>query len=169
MTNTLTTQLRLAIGWQLRKVLDLSTVADQGAVQYDADFANGVETDQADALWHDRRTLLAGASDDLDLASGLTNSLGESLSFAKLKGLFLRNLTLTPDEIIDLGGGSNPFESWLGAGGDAIHVGPGGVLLVWNPATAGYPVAAGTADILRVTNAGASPLDYEVILIGTTS
>lgn len=169
MTTSLSSQLRLTLGWQFQNSLDLSTVADNGSIQLDDDLENGSGLDQANLIWHDQRTLAAAAHDDLDLAGTLTDAFGQTVTFTKLKGLLLHNRATTAGEILHVGGGSNPIVDWIGAGGDLVKVGPAGILLLWNPSLAGYTVTASTADVLRITNAGIGSIDYDILLLGVSA
>lgn len=169
MTTSLTSQLRLTLGWQYQNTLDLSTVADNGSIQLDDDLENGSGLDQANLVWHDRRTLAAAANDDLDLAGVLSSGFGQTVSFAKLKGMLIHNRATSAGEVLHIGGGSNPISDWIGASGDIVKVGPNGILLLWNPSLAGYAVTASTADILRITNAGSGSVDYDILLLGVSS
>lgn len=169
MSDSLAIQLRCTLGWQHDKVLSLSTVADRGSLVTKDDLAYGAGLNQADILWHDRRTLAAVTSEALDLTNSLVDALGQTLTFASVKGLFIQNRATEAGDEILVGGGSEAWASWLGASGDIVRIGPGGVLLVWNPSAAGYAVSDGSADQLRIENPSASEISYDILLLGAAA
>lgn len=170
MAKTLTAELVAKIGWLYQDELDLGNVLDVNSLEVTDELASGTAVDQADLIFHDRRTLTASANDDIDLAGSLVDAFGDTLTFAKIKGILIRNRSTTVGDILNIGGGSANFINWIAAAGDIVKLGPGGVFLLWNPSTAGYAVTATTADILRITEAGgANSVDYDIVLIGTSA
>jgi hypothetical protein len=166
MTDSLAIQLRCTLGWQHDKVLSLSTVADRGSLTAKDDLAYGTGLNQADILWHDRRTLATEASEALDLTNALVDALGQTLTFSAIKGLLIQNRATEAGHEILVGGGSQAWASWLGASGDVVRIGPAGVLLVWNPSAAGYAVSDGSADQLRIENPSDAEISYDILLLG---
>lgn len=166
----LTTQIEFKVGSALSSALDLSSKTKVGL-----DFAktfsltSGVGQSQADQLWFDSRNILASGNDDLDLAGGVTNGLGQTVTFVRIKAIVLysKASNLNP---IHMGGGLSPFSSWVGAAGDILRIMPGGLQVLVAPDPTAYPVTPGSADILRITNsAGGTAVDYEIVLVGTTA
>lgn len=170
MTISLASQLALSIAWQYQNTLDLSTVKDHGVRQLDDALASGTGLDQADLVFHDKRTLSATSSESLDLAGGLTDAFGQSLAFARIKAITIRNLATTAGYHLEVGGAaSNAFVNWVGDASDVLRIGPGGVMQLWNPSAAGYAVTAGTGDLLKINNPNGASLEYEIILIGASA
>jgi hypothetical protein len=170
----LSTTLKVSVDARATKPLDLTTAEDALNEDYKTVLADGTGDDQADLVWHDRRTIAASSNDDLDLAGVLSDAFGDTVSFARIKGIFIRNRSDqqgTPTEAqIQVGGGSNVFASWLGASGDIVKIDAGGMFLLTNPTATAYAVTAGTGDILRVTNNdGSDQAEYDIIVIGATS
>jgi hypothetical protein len=129
--------------------------------------ASGTGLDQADQFWSDSGTLASTASATLDIAGGITNSLNETATFAIVKWLKVRVTSTNTADILSIGGAaSNAWESWVGAAGDIVKVGPGGSFSLENPSAAGYPVAAGSGDQLKLTNGGTNTLSYEIMIVG---
>jgi len=172
MATSLATGLKCALAWHSTKELGLGSVKDAHQLICEDSLANGAGLDQAEELWHDRRTLDPAEAEVLDLAGGLTNAFGDSVAFARIKGLWLANRASAADAVLLVGGGADgsgdqAWASWLGAAGNQVRVGPAGLLLVWNPAAAGFVVGAGTTDRLRIANLSSSSLDYDIVLLGT--
>lgn len=164
---TLNTRIDFTIGATLLNDLDLSASAKVALSLAKAlVLTSGTGAGQADQLWFDKRTILAAANDDLDLAGGITNGLNQTVTFAKLKLMFIFSVAANLNNLT-IGGGSNPLVNWVAAAGDANVVTPGGVLWLFSPGS-GYAVTPGTADILRVANPAGSASDYEIVLAGTT-
>lgn len=169
MALALTLNYDLSLSWTYTNALDLSTPEDRKRLNFLDSLASGTGLDQADRIFHDSRSISTGANDDLDLAGGLTDAFGTTLTFVKIKGIFIKNTATTAGEILNVGGGSAHFINWIGAAGDIVKIGPDGLFVLWNPSAAGYAVTATTADILRITNAGAGTIVYQIILVGTSS
>ncbi len=131
--------------------------------------ADGTGADQMDLIWHDQRVLGTGASENLDLAGGLTDVYGNVLTFVKIKFIYVSAAAANGD-YIQLGGGSNPFINWVANASDIVNVAPGGMFALTAPDANGYGVTATTGDILTVMNAdGAAGATYDIVLGGTSA
>ena len=129
--------------------------------------ANGTAADQADLLFWDKRTL-AATSEELDLAGGLTDAFGNTLTFVKIKGILIHNRSTTATENLAVGGAAaNAFANWVASATDILNVGPSGMLLLWSPMD-GYAVTAGTGDLLKI-DAGTDTITYDILLLGTSA
>lgn len=163
----LTTDIRVQVACAHRGTADLATPSVDLSWVKTIALANGNAANQANALWHDQRTIAASANDDLDLAGVLVDAFGAVLTFTKIKGLFVAAAAANTNDVLVGGLGTNGFFSWLGATGDLVKVGPGGLLALVRPDNAGYAVTAATADLLRVTNgAGGTSVVYDIVLVG---
>lgn len=125
-------------------------------------FANGTGADQANQLWQDSETVAGSRS--LDLAGGVTNALGATVTFTAIKGFRLRAGAANAANITVGGAGSNPFTGWFADSSDKIAVPPGGMIEFINPSAAGWTVTAGTGDILLI--AGTNGDTYKIELFG---
>lgn len=150
--------------------LGLAAYKEQDLTQFT--LADGVLADQADIQYRSApggRTLAASASENLDLSGALTDALGASLVFAKVKAIKIVSDPANTHDIVIGGAASNAFVGPFGAATHTIRLGPGDVWLVTRRDLAGWPVTAGTGDLLKVLNAGAvSPVIYYVNIIGTS-
>lgn len=168
----LTSSVRLAVAAQLSSVLDLGTAVAPARADYSLELASGVGAGQADRIFADRRTLAASATEDLDLAGVLIDALGAAITFVKIKSLIIAAAAANTNNVVVGGASATGFTSWVGAATHTVTVRPGGVLaLLTGPAdAAGYAVAAGTGDLLKVANSGGTtPVTYDVIVIGTSA
>jgi len=149
----------------------LNIGANWPAMQTKLTFGTG--NNQAKNWYLARRTLGAGLNDDLDLSGALTNELGDAgIAFLAIKILLIA--IVAPDGVKKLRVGP-------GAAGAVVtnaFAGPWANVVsaystvdnfahVINMPWAGYPVTAGTADILRINNPGAANVDYNILIAGT--
>jgi hypothetical protein len=168
MATTLTTTLTLLLeAVAQQEGVDLSTPEDRLSLDKSDRLADGISTDQADVLWHDTRTL-AATSEDLDLAGSLTDGMGNTVTFAAVKGILIHNTNTTAGETLTLGGAaSSAFASIFGDSSDKLVIRPDGLALLWAPRV-GYTVTAGTGDKLKV-DAGAATIIYDILIVGTSA
>lgn len=153
---------------QIKSAGDLSFALDRFEKNYIKALTDGTGADQAKNHWHDQRTLGASASENLDLAGGLTNLLGDVLTFTKIKAIFIFAAVANTNDVVI---GNAAANAWVGPFGAATHtlaIKPGGTLLLTAPDVNGYAVTAGTGDQLKVLNGGAGTgVTYDIILVGT--
>ncbi len=167
--------------WAFDKALDQSTTKDEDQARYEKSLTFGTGENQADQMWHDQREITPSTgTDDLDLAGGLTNAFGETITFATIRRIVVINrgeedglggFTETDGEHLLLGnGGANSFNDLFnGVDASEIKVGSGDIFVISKKLT-GFTVTAGSADIFRVNHGGGSKdITYDIIIIGTTA
>ena len=155
---------------------NLTTQLDHGVPGYplrlDANISltNGVGLSQADLVWSDQRTLIASATEDLDLSGVLTNPLGGGLlTFARIKGLFVKAATTNTNNVNVSRPASNGVPIFL-AVSDGIGIPPGGIFVWMAPTAAGIPVTTGTGDLITLTNsAGTTSVVYDIVILGASA
>ena len=163
----LSVNLNAILSWSYTNALDLSTVTDAAQISVSDTLASGTGLDQADQIWHDRRTL-AATSENLDLAGSLTNAFGATLTFARIKGILIKNRTATAGFNLTVGGAAaNQFPLFSDVS-DKLPIGPDGFFFYWDPSAAGKVVTAGTGDQLKI-DAGANTVEYDIVLIGASA
>jgi len=152
-----------------RSGLDLSTAADDLLIDTASVLTSGTTANKADLQFHDQRTIAASGNDDMDLAGGLSDAFGTTLTFVEIVSLLIKAASGNTNNL-DVGGGSNPFLTHLGASGDIVTIRPGGFLWLFAPTNPAYTVTAGTGDILRVTNdAGSTTVTYDIVILGRSA
>jgi len=154
------------------QAFDLTTGVVPLLKEYGAFLTNGVGAGQADRIFHDQRTLSAGANEDLDLnGAGLTDAFGAALAFVRIKGLIVSAAAANPNPITVGGAASNGFVSWVGSATDKVSIRPGcSLALIAGAADAtGYTVTAATADLLRVTAGAGGNHIYDVVVWGASA
>jgi hypothetical protein len=168
----LTSQINVAVLAELSSLLDLATAQVPLNFTRAVGLANGTAAGQADRIFHDRRTLAASATEDLDLAGSLVDPFGATITFARIKALLVAAAAGNTNNVIVGGAASNQFLTWVGAGTHTVTVRPGGLLalLAGGADATGYAVTAGTGDLLRIANsAGGTSVDYDIVLIGASA
>lgn len=154
----------------LRLIAHLADSLDLVAAKADLDYSanvvleNGTGANQANQIWSDTRSLADGANETLDLNGSLTNAVGDSVTFTKVKLLAIKNKGTTT---LSVGGAaSNGFISPFGASTDTVKVPGGGLLVLAAPDATGFAAAAGTADQLKIANAAGAACDYDIVIVG---
>jgi hypothetical protein len=176
----LETRLTIAAVANLSDTLDLGPRSASMSATYKALLADGVAAGQANRVFHDRRTLVGAATENLDLAGGsLLDPLGNPLTFARIKGLIVSAVGVVgppavpnTNDVIVGGDVTNTFFGSFADETDAVRIRPGGTFaIVCGPADGtGYVVAAGTGDLLKFTNGAAgTDVTFDVIIIGTSA
>jgi len=170
MADTLAIDLRCTLAWLFQEEGPLATVSDSSKLEYSRTFEDGTGTDQADKLWHQERTLAAGASDDWDLTSLSTALFGGTLtlSLAKVKAVLLVNLSTVASDVLQLrGAASNPWFAPFNSATDHVKAPADSCVLLTNRKT-GWTVTNSSADVLRVYNPGAAAVSYRLVIAGTS-
>lgn len=165
----LTTKITIDLSATLTRALDLLTGSAPLAAQWVHSLANGTGTTQADLVFSDKRTIAAGANDDLDLSGSLSDAFGQSIALVKVKLLIVANPSTNNGNVTIGNASSNQFVGPFGAAAHTWKIGPGGLLVMSEPSAGGWTVTAGTGDILRVNNGGSASADVSVIIIGASA
>lgn len=144
--------------------LDLTTARAEIAYEKNMALANGTGADQANQIWSDTRTLTSGSSETLDLNASLTNAVGESVTFTKVKGIIIKNKGTTT---LSIGAAAaTQFVAPFGSATDLIKIPPGGIFVLTAPDASGFACAAGASDSLKIANSAGASIDYDIVLIG---
>ncbi|MEU5974393.1 hypothetical protein [Streptomyces sp. NPDC047315] len=153
------------------KAQDLTVVSDPLDWRRGVHLESGTAAGMADKVFHDRRTLAASATEDLDLAGTLLDAFGAAITFVKVKGIFVSAASANANNVVVGNATVNAWSTFLGATG-TLTLRPGatvGVMAGATDATA-YAVTAGTADLLKVANSAAgSSVTYDIVIIGTSA
>jgi hypothetical protein len=150
-----------------------NTVLANAPTAFDVLFqmACGTSDGQINLKWSKRNTVVASATTSLDLAAGLTDEFGHTLTFAVIKLLIIRNRNTASGDILRVG--PHATNGWPGFWVDASDrniIKPSttaqpGMLILYDPV--GIAVTAGTGDILAITEAGgANTITYDIFIAG---
>lgn len=164
----LDTKLYLELVANYTAALDLTTAAAPVRFARQGILASGAGANAADLVWTDQRTISPSATDTLDLAGTLTGMLGGTVTFARIKGLFVAAAAANVTNITITRPATNgvPLMTAVSSG---IAVKPGGIFAWYDPSAAGVAVTAATADLIDFVNSGATAATYDVVIIGALS
>lgn len=163
----------MAVRAQISAILDATHTGthDLGTPSIDVDlskylnYVDGTGAGAASKMWGDSRTVASASNDDLDLAGSVTDAFGAIVTFTAVKAIMvIANPNNTTD--LTIGAGTNGVVGWFGAATHTVKVKPGGMFMVADPGATGYPITAGTGDILRVANAAGASANYTIVVIG---
>lgn len=129
----------------------------------------GTTTQKADKVYAAQPTIAASGSTNYDLAGVLTDPFGVTLTFVKVKAIYIKASASNTNSVCYGGASANAFLGPFSDATDIQCVPPGGIALVTAPA-AGWTVTAATADILKVANSGGTTgVTFDFIIVGTGS
>jgi hypothetical protein len=135
----------------------------------DLELGSGTGNSQCDLEYIAQRTLAASANEDLDLAGALADPFGTTLTFVKVRGIYIKAASGNTNSVIIKPAASNGFTGPFGAAAHTITLPPGGVFLVTAP-VAGWAVTAGTGDKINIANsAGSTTVTYDIHVIGASA
>lgn len=145
---------------------DLNTAVSNTLIEKLLSLLNGTGANESNQAWSDKSQLAALAVDSHDLAGSMNDAFGNAITFTSITAILITANDSNVDNI-EVGGNANAFASFVGGATEIIKVPPGGMLLITAPDATGFPVTAGTADVLDITNVdGAAVADYELLLVG---
>ncbi|MGW4648045.1 hypothetical protein [Kitasatospora sp. NPDC004289] len=166
------TQLSVSLSTLLTGVAALTGQAPRQPVAYQQtlNLGSGTGAGQVDKLWVATRTIAASGTDDLDLAGTLTDAFGAVFTLARVKGIIVAASSANTNVVQVGGAASNAFVNWVADATDKVVLRPGGFMAVAAPDATGYPVTAGTGDLLRITNGGAgTSVTYDICVLGASA
>lgn len=132
------------------------------------EFLDGIIAGRADRIHAQRATIGASSNLDLDLSGTLENMFGDPAVFAKVCAMFFRHIS-GPNPIVIGNAAANPFIGPFGAAAHTIAVAPTGEFVIGRTDLAGWPVVAGTGDILRLANGAGGSVDIDIVIIGRSA
>lgn len=167
MAKALTTTIKVNVQATYTDPLDLVTAQDPLSFLRTISLATGTGASQADRSFHDIRTLASGANEALDLAGVLADAFGDTLTFVKVKAIYVKNLSTTDDLLI--GGAAANALALFANSSDILQLRPGGIFLVSAPDADG--IAVGANDQLKLEHNAdtTTSFNYEIVIIGTSA
>lgn len=165
---TLSTKLRAGI--QATKVGSNDLGTDSLSIDFPADvrMETGTAAGKADLVFADQRSIGASSNEELDLAGVLT-TLGTTLTFVKVKAIYIKAAAANGGNIVIGGAGSNTFTGPFADASDKIAVPASGFVMLAAP-TAGWTVTASTGDKLLIANSDSEAAGiYDIVIVGTSA
>lgn len=168
MARTLTGTIKAGFGLHYKGDIDLGSQTAKLPFPAEIVIGSGTGSGQSDLAFWDNRSLSASASEDLDLAAGLNDAFGQSLTFVEVNGIYVKADADNSGNIIVGGASSNAFTGPFGAANDTVALAAGESFIITNMGT-GWTVTAGTGDLLKVANSHASAAKYDIAIIGRSA
>lgn len=151
-----------------------STAADGGTIKHSishsdtTEYTDGTTANKADLVWSAKGRSLAATTENIDLAGGLTDEFGNTITFAEITAIYIHNKNTTAGETLTIGGaGANTFLLFADAT-DKFVIDPDGKFFFDSPSAAAKAVTAGTGDILLI-DAGAATITYDIVIVGRSA
>jgi hypothetical protein len=165
-------QMALAVTASYQAAADLgATAALSLPYSSKTELGDGSGAGKADRMYAKTRTLTASSTEDLDLAAVLTDIFGTTLTFVRVKGLFVKAAKTNTNNVVVGAAATNQWATLLNTTG-TVTLRPGtwfGACCDVTDAT-GYAVTAGVGDLLKVANsAGGTSVSYDIIVIGNSA
>lgn len=135
----------------------------------DTELTSGTGTSQCDLEYRAQRTLAASANEDLDLAGSLADVFGATLTFVKVRGIWIKAAAGNTNSVIIKPASSNGFTGPFGGATHTITLPKEGIFLVTAP-QAGWTVTAGSGDKINIANSSSgSSVTYDIHVIGSSA
>lgn len=151
---------------------NFTTALDLGDAKFAINIANNVQlsdgtgSGQANQFWSDTRTIAASGTENIDLAGSLVNAFGTTLTFTKIKGVYIKAASGNTNNVQLTRPASNGLPLFLAAG-DGLNILPGGTFFWACSDNTAVAVTAGTGDLLTITNSGAgTSVTYDIAIVG---
>lgn len=113
-------------------------------------------------------TVAPSATTTLNLNSGLTDPLGGSLVFGKIKSIYIEHTSAsTASSIKVFAAGTNPFQGPLSAGA-YFTLAPGESIYLQSYTSSGWAVSGTVKNISILNNSGTNSAIFRVYVDGTT-
>jgi hypothetical protein len=170
MTTTLRSKIDVHLGWSWRDRIGPFIVIDDNRLLFNKDLTDGIETWQADTVWHAaEQTLLAGQSTTLELAALGQRLFGESIviPMARVKAILVVNKSTAVGAWLLVGGaGVDEWSAPFGMLGDTVKAMPGSPLLLANVRD-GWEVEPG-CEALKLEAVGGDVI-FDIAILGTSA
>lgn len=154
---TLQAKLALAISATLTGAPDVGGASHNIGEEISQIFKDGTGLGQATQVFAD--DFSAASTQTYDLAGGVTNALGATLTFTAIKAIVIKN---DGAGAITFGGGSNPVGAFFANSADQNVIPAGGFLVLVDPTAAGQAVTAGTGDVLTLAGTNIAGTIYVI-------
>lgn len=177
MATSLTVNSILAkVGWSFTSTVDglTDSTSNVNNFTYTKSMTNGTGASASRYIYAKQHTIAGGATLNLDLAGSLTDFYGTTITFTKVKVIYVELATTTTATSIKVGGHATAgLANWITSADTLDNDQPGVVvrnggcfLLACTDAT-GYAVTATTEDILSIVNQdGSNSATVNVCIIG---
>lgn len=136
-------------------------------------FTNGTSTtgtvaSVVDQWWAKSGVTLASSASTTYTLSSLTDDLGRTIAFVRVRLILLQVTTRTGNDYLTIGGAAaNPWAAIVANTNDLILIRDMWHLVDNSPAA--YVVASGSSDQLKILNSGSASMVFSILLVGNTT
>jgi hypothetical protein len=129
-------------------------------------FTDGTDTEEVNQMWSDGSDdMAASGTVTYDLAGGISDAYGDTVTFTKIKAILVRNESDGTVEIEIGGAAANQWYPMFDNANDIEKIAAGGCWFHYNPE--GWAVTAGTGDNFMIANNDSgSTASYSIMVIG---
>lgn len=158
----------LRVRWDYRDGTTLPAAVTASTKRFFQSLTQGTAAGNGNRFFINQYTIAGAARQTLDLVGGITDAFGNTLSFTKVKGIWIEHLDTTAGGPVLVGGGTdgagtNAFVNWIVTAATEVRVrNPGLMFFACDDATS-YAASAGS-DILGILNEHAT-VDATVLVI----
>lgn len=132
--------------------------------------AAGTGAGQINQIWATSGTLAASGTLDLDLnAPGVTDAVGNALTFARVKAIFIQNSNALEADSLVVGNkaATSGWTSFISPNTGQISVPGGGFIMTCTPGATGQTVTSNSVNkFLHLANPGGNAIVYNIIILG---
>jgi hypothetical protein len=164
-----TAEVRLSVTGHHTSAIDLGTGDFPFTLASSVSLSSGVAAGMVDREFTDTRTLVASATEDLDLAGVQTDPFGALITFATIKGIFIKAASGNTNNIhISRPAGATGVPLFL-AISDGFVLRPGYTFALFGSG-AGITVTPASGDLITITNAaGGTSVSHDIVILGTSA
>ncbi len=171
MATTYTPTVNLLIGLSIAEVVASALESHSVTLQtgtslfpvLDHVLPNGTGAGKVNLVYWSQQVIASSGTVTLTLTS-LTDPAGQSISFAKVKGIIVRVENAVTGNHVTLGNaGTHPIQLWFDATTDTEEIRD---LSIHLNTVDGWTVSSGTHDQLLFTNTGAASITIDIVIFG---
>lgn len=171
MAKTLTTNISAGVGWNHTNALSGNiNVVSAANFAFSAATANGTgAAGTADLVYPIQTTIAPEATLTIDVAGGITDAFGTTITMAKIKFLYIHLMTTTGAPTVIVGDATNPVPLFS-ATTATVTIRNGGFLLLGDSGATGIPVTATTADEIAIENPSETLTAHvQIFIVGSST
>ena len=167
MAASVTSQIDVRISSQYANTVGLQEVAAPLSLVKSITLSSGTGAGSADKVYSQQYSIGTGATQSIDVAGSLTDSMGVAFTPARIKAIYIGSAAANTTNLTVFGDAAHvPF---LGTVATSFTMKPGGAFLLVDPGATGYVVTASTGDIIKIVNAAGATAVVDLIVIAASA
>lgn len=163
---TFSGQLVVTPSWKHTKT-GLTTINESFSRILQWSHTSGTSTNQMNQLFRETVILTNGQGRTVNLATGVTNAFGDSVTFDEVRVICVECPSTNLNNVTVGNAADNEFDSWLGGTNHTVTVRPGGLMLLVAPDATAYD--SSTNGKLKILNASTNTVSYDLWIGGSDS